>query len=249
MKRVRSREKPIDLGYHKWAHLGVPMLISAGDDTKLFAYSVKEFTKFSPHDICPAPQRVLIQLALNTVFDQSPLLLVQASYWLDILSVRIKSGAVPGMVSGPSNGLAKTDLLIRVKSKAAQKISCSTVSTSGLLFAYSDHVQPHLFKLKRSKVGKRAWKERYLLLPSNLPFAHAMVFTFDASQLIIAGHDRRIYVSLLFQHKHLIISHFTFCLAFIMHEEHVLIRLGLVFCLWYTMDLLGMEIRLLILYD
>lgn len=200
VKRVRGREKPIDLGYHKWAHLGVPMLISAGDDTKLFAYSVKEFTKFSPHDICPAPQRVPIQLALNTVFDQSPLLLVQASYWLDIISVRVKSGVVPGMVSGPSGGLAKTDLLVRVKSRAAQKINCSTVSTSGLLFAYSDHVEPHMFKLKRSKVGKKAWKERYLLLPSNLPFAHSMVFTFDASQLIIAGHDRRIYVSLLFQH-------------------------------------------------
>ncbi|XP_058191471.1 WD repeat-containing protein PCN-like [Rhododendron vialii] len=194
VKRVRGREKPIDLGYHKWAHLGVPMLISAGDDTKLFAYSVKEFTKFSPHDICPAPQRVPIQLALNTVFDQSPLLLVQASYWLDIISVRVKSGVVPGMVSGPSGGLAKTDLLVRVKSRAAQKINCSTVSTSGLLFAYSDHVEPHMFKLKRSKVGKKAWKERYLLLPSNLPFAHSMVFTFDASQLIIAGHDRRIYV-------------------------------------------------------
>ncbi|XXG56848.1 hypothetical protein AAC387_Pa03g4158 [Persea americana] len=60
--RIRSREKPSTFSYHKWAHLGVPMLISAGDDTKLFAYSAKEFTKFAPHDICPAPQRVPIQL-------------------------------------------------------------------------------------------------------------------------------------------------------------------------------------------
>ena len=65
-KRPRGKEKPLEFSYHKWAHLGVPMLISAADDTKLFAYSVKEFTKFSPHDICPAPQRVQIQLVQDT---------------------------------------------------------------------------------------------------------------------------------------------------------------------------------------
>ncbi|PSR99921.1 U3 small nucleolar RNA-associated protein [Actinidia chinensis var. chinensis] len=194
VKRVRGREKPIDFSYHNWAHLGVPMLISAGDDTKLFAYSAKEFTNFCPHDICPTPQRVPVQLVLNTVFDQTPLLLVQASYWLDIVCVRVKSGALPGMGSGPSVGLTKMDLLARVKSKATRKIICSSISTSGLFFAYSDHVKPSLFELKRSEGGKSALTVNKRHLPSNLPFAHSMVFSFDSSRLIIAGHDRRIYV-------------------------------------------------------
>ncbi|GFY85961.1 transducin family protein [Actinidia rufa] len=194
VKRVRGREKPIDFSYHNWAHLGVPMLISAGDDTKLFAYSAKEFTKFSPHDICPTPQRVPVQLVLNTVFDQTPLLLVQASYWLDIVRVRVKNGALPGMGSGPSVGLTKTDLLARVKSKATRKIICSSISTSGLFFAYSDHVKPSLFELKRSEGGKNELTVNKRHLPSNLPSAHSMVFSFDSCRLIIAGHDRRIYL-------------------------------------------------------
>ncbi|KAK9087107.1 hypothetical protein Syun_029501 [Stephania yunnanensis] len=67
VKRKRGSEKPINFSYNKWAHLAVPMLISAGDDTKLFAYSTQEFTKFAPRDICPAPQRLPIQLAFGTL--------------------------------------------------------------------------------------------------------------------------------------------------------------------------------------
>ncbi|XP_031281366.1 WD repeat-containing protein PCN-like [Pistacia vera] len=190
IKRSRSREKPVDFSYHKWAHSGVPMLISAGDDTKLFAYSAKEFTKYSPHDICPAPQRVPVQLVHNTIFDHTSLLLVQSSYWIDILSVRLKSN----MNSGTSGGHATTDLLARVKSKASQKIICSTISNSGLLFAYSDHVKPNLFELKSPEVGKSAWSINKRQLPRKLPFARSMVFTSDCSWLILAGHDRKIYV-------------------------------------------------------
>lgn len=198
VKRVRGSEKPLDFSYHKWAHLGVPMLISAGDDTKLFAYSAKEFTKFSPHDISPAPQRPPIQLVLNTVFDQTPLLLIQSSYWLDVFCVRVKRGAVQDMGCGPSGGLATTDMVARVKSKASRKIICSTMSSSGALFAYSDHVKPSLFELKkREKAGKSAWIINKKQLPPNLPFAHSMVFSFDSSRLLLAGHDRKIYVSFL----------------------------------------------------
>ncbi|XP_059631154.1 WD repeat-containing protein PCN-like isoform X1 [Cornus florida] len=194
VKRVRGRQKPIDFSYHKWAHLGVPMLISAGDDTKLFAYSAKEFTSFSPHDICPAPQRVPIQLVVNTAISQTPLLLVQASHWLDILCVRVRRGGVSDLGSGPSGGLATTDLVARVKSKASRKIICSTISTSGFLFAYSDHVKPSLFELKRCEVGKSAWTVNKRQLPPKLPFVHSMVFSFDSSHLMMAGHDRKIYV-------------------------------------------------------
>ncbi|XP_022976976.1 U3 small nucleolar RNA-associated protein 4 homolog isoform X1 [Cucurbita maxima] len=194
VKRIRHKRKPNVFSYHKWAHLGVPILMSGGDDTKLFAYSAQEFTKFSPHDICPAPQRVPMQLVLNTVFNQAPLLLVQAAHSLDILRVRPKCGSFGDKTCGPSKGLAKADLLVRVKSKASRKIICSTISNSGKLFAFSDHTKPNLYELKKSGGSKCSWTVNRRKLPNTLPFAHSMVFSFDSSRLIIAGHDKRIYV-------------------------------------------------------
>ncbi|KAK4374360.1 hypothetical protein RND71_005037 [Anisodus tanguticus] len=192
-KKHRSREKPLEFSYHKWAHLGVPMLISGGDDTKLFAYSAREFTKFSPHDICPSPQRPPIQLAVNTIFSQASLLLVQASYWIDIFCVRVKNGVVSDSC-GPSGGAARTDLVARVKCKTSRKITCSAISPSGVLFGYSDHVRPCLFELKKIGAGKSAWTVSRRQLPLGLPFAHSMVFSADSSRMMIAGCDRRIYV-------------------------------------------------------
>ncbi|XP_061366874.1 WD repeat-containing protein PCN-like isoform X2 [Gastrolobium bilobum] len=200
IKRARREEKPIEFSYHKWAHLGVPMLISAGDDTKLFAYPVKEFTKFSPHDICPAPQRTPIQLVLNTAFDQSSMLLVQSSHWLDVHLLHPRNVRTSYILKkekrnvNTAGGFAKTEILARVKSKASRKIICSAISNSGVLFGYSDHVKPSLFELKRCEVGKITWSVSKRKLPQRLPFAHSMVFTHDSSWLIIAGHDRRIYV-------------------------------------------------------
>ncbi|KAL6578472.1 hypothetical protein OROMI_010800 [Orobanche minor] len=193
-KVKRSLRKPLTFSYHKWAHLSVPMLISAGDDTKLFAYSVKEFTKFSPHDICPAPQRMPMQLVLKTVFNQTPLLLIQAAHSLDIYCVRLKNHAVSNIGPQTSAGLASTDLVARVKCKVSRKIICSSISSSGTSFAYSDHVKPNLFELKRNKSGKSSWTVNKRQLPKELPFAHYMVFTSDSSRLLLAGHDRRIYM-------------------------------------------------------
>lgn len=173
------------------------MLISAGDDTKLFAYSAMEFTNFSPHEICPTPQRVPIQLVTHTTGNRTSLLLVQAPYWLDILSLHTKNGVVPDMDTGPSRTIATTNLLARVKSKASRKIICSTMCVSGVFFAYSDHVNPRLFELKRHGVGKNLWSINKKQLPRKLPFAHSMIFSSDSSRLMIAGHDRRIYVSCL----------------------------------------------------
>ena len=44
--------------------------------------------------------------------------------------------------------LVTTDLLVRIKSKASQRIIGSTISAPGSLFAYSEHVKPSLFELK-----------------------------------------------------------------------------------------------------
>ncbi|KAL0695503.1 hypothetical protein Bca4012_062683 [Brassica carinata] len=183
-RKQRRKDKPTGFSYHKWAHLGVPMLISAGDDAKLFAYSVQEFTKFPPHDICPAPQRVPMQMVHNTVFNQTSLLMVQESCSLDILRIHISSDC---------SGRVSTKPLVRVKSKDARKIICSAISNTGSLFAYSDQIRPSLFELEKNKLGKNPWSPNRKRLPS-LPFAHSMVFSFDSSRLIIAGHDRKIYI-------------------------------------------------------
>ncbi|ESW32921.1 hypothetical protein PHAVU_001G028900 [Phaseolus vulgaris] len=187
IKRIRGGRKPTDFSYHKWAHLGVPMLISAGDDTKLFAYPVKEFTMFPPHDICPAPQRTPTQLVLNSIFNQSKILLVQSSKHIDVHLLPHKNVSSPG-------GLTKTEIVARVKSKASRKIICSSISNSGALIAYSDHKRPSLLELKRCEVGKITWDVDRRELPQRLPFAHSMVFSHDSSKLIVAGCDRRIYV-------------------------------------------------------
>ncbi|CAA0809060.1 Transducin family protein / WD-40 repeat family protein [Striga hermonthica] len=194
VKRARGRQKPLEFSYHKWAHLSVPMLISAGDDTKLYAYSVKEFTKFSPHDICPAPQRMPMQLVPKTVLNPTPLLLIQAAHSLDICYVRLKGHSASNFGLGTPGGLASTDLIARVKCKVSQKIICSAISSSGTSFAYSDHVKPSLFELRRNKSGKGSWTVNKRPLPKELPFAHYMVFTSDSSRLLLAGHDRRIYM-------------------------------------------------------
>lgn len=171
------------------------MLISGSDDTKLFAYSAKEFTKFSPHDICPAPQRPSIQLVTNTIFNRTSLLLIQDSYWIDIFSVGVRNGVVSNSGSKPSGGAAKTDLVARIKCKASRKITCSSISPSGAFLAYSDHVKPSLFQINRTGTGTLTWNVNKRQLPLELPFAHSMVFSSDSSQLMIAGCDRRIYVS------------------------------------------------------
>ncbi|KAL4372386.1 hypothetical protein S245_021936 [Arachis hypogaea] len=186
-KRRRLEGKPVDLNYHKWSQIGVPMLISAGDDTKLFAYPVKEFTKFSPHDICPAPQRTPVQLVLNTAFNQSSMLLVQSRQWLDVHLLHLGNVRTAGCFT-------KTEILARVKTKESRKIACSTIANSGEHFAYSDNARPSLFELKRSGVGKITWSVSRKKLPPRLPFAHSMIFTHESSWLILAGHDRRIYV-------------------------------------------------------
>ncbi|XP_076946163.1 WD repeat-containing protein PCN-like [Bidens hawaiensis] len=183
VKRARSKEKLVDFSYNKWAHVGIPMLISAGDDTKLFAYSANEFTRFAPHDICPAPQRPTIQLVCRTADRLTYLLLVQAPHWLDILTVVNRDG-----------GISTTDMVARVKNRGLRKIICSSISPSGRFFAYSSHVKPCLFELKKNGTGKTGWSISKQKLPSFLPFAHSMLFSSDSSRLILSGHDRMIYV-------------------------------------------------------
>ncbi|KAL9225646.1 hypothetical protein vseg_001545 [Gypsophila vaccaria] len=190
VKKLRKTAKPVDFSYHKWAHLGVPMLLSAGDDTRMFAYSANEFTKFSPHDVCPAPQRVQVHFVQNSIFKQRPLLLVQAANSVDIMSLGLR-GTIPDKAS---SGHASTTLLARAINKASGKITCSSISPSGALFSFSNHNKPSLFELRKHEGSKAPWSINKRQLPGKLPFAHALTFTSDSTRLIIAGNDRKIYI-------------------------------------------------------
>jgi U3 small nucleolar RNA-associated protein 4 len=192
-KAVKSgrREKPIEFSYHKWAHLGVPMLISGGDDTKLFAYSAREFTQFAPHNFCPAPQRPLINLARDSTVDGDYLMLVQSAACLDVVLVSVQNKLIP---STSSRGDAKIRRqVVHLKSDGSRKIISSAISPSGTLFAYSDCVKPRLFSLKQ-KGGKKYSLDK-INLEKKIRCAQSMMFTADSSSLILSCHDGKIYVS------------------------------------------------------
>jgi U3 small nucleolar RNA-associated protein 4 len=190
--KIRRREKT-EFTYHKWAHLGAPMLISGGDDTKLFAYSAKEFTQFAPHNFCPAPQRPLINLSRDSTVNGDSVMLVQSANWLDVLLVTVPNRLTP---STSSRGDATIRHLAHLKSKGSRKIISSAASTNGTLLAYSDSARPCLFALKH-KGGKKYSLDK-LDLPKRSPCSHSMMFTVDSSNLILAGRDGKIYVSFLY---------------------------------------------------
>ncbi|OEL25882.1 U3 small nucleolar RNA-associated protein 4 [Dichanthelium oligosanthes] len=186
--KIRRREKH-QFSYHKWAHLGVPMLISGGDDTTLFAYSAREFTQFAPHNFCPAPQRPLINLARDMTVNGDSVMLVQSANWLDVLLVTVQNKLTP---STSSREDATVRQLARLKSKGSRKIISSDASTDGLLLAYSDCVRPCLVALKH-KSGKK-YDLKKLELPKGLPCSQSLMFTVDSSNLILAGRDGKIYI-------------------------------------------------------
>ncbi|KAJ3673400.1 hypothetical protein LUZ60_006774 [Juncus effusus] len=190
--KIRRREKPVEYSYHKWAHLGIPMLISSGDDTKLFAYSAMEFTDFAPHDICPAPQRPLVHLSSNNNNinnnNYKQIMIVQSSNWLDILTVNNNSGGKG----------APAQHVMRLQSKELRRILCSGISPCGSHVGYSDGFRPCLFNLRINANNNVNNKGKSLLekvnLPKGLPNACCMVFSADSNYLILAGHNSKIYV-------------------------------------------------------
>ncbi|KAJ4764658.1 U3 small nucleolar RNA-associated protein 4 [Rhynchospora pubera] len=190
--KIRKKDKPIEYSYHKWSHLGVPMLISAGDDAKLFAYSAMEFTNFAPHDICPAPQRPLVNLANQSASDGTgSIVLIEQSTRLD---VKLREN-VSGHAKRTPNQLTR---LVQLKSEGSRRIICSAISGDGTYIAYSHDLRPRLFELRCQSKGvhnnKGMWSLKKLELPKGLPSACCMVFSVDSLNLIIGGRDRKIYV-------------------------------------------------------
>jgi U3 small nucleolar RNA-associated protein 4 len=191
--KIRRWEKPIKFSYNKWAYLGVPILISGGDDTKLFAYSAREFTQFAPHNFCPAPQRPLINLARDSTANGDSVMLVQSANSLDVLLVSVQNKLIP---STSVRGDTEILQVVHHKSKGSRKIISSAVSTNGTLLAYSDCVKPCLFSLKH-KGGKNYSLEKIDLL-EEIPCSQSMMFTADSSSLILSCHDGKIYVSFFY---------------------------------------------------
>lgn len=187
--KIRRREKPIAFSYHKWAHLGVPMLISGGDDTKLFAYSAREFTQFAPHNFCPSPQRPLINLARDSTVNGESVMLVQSGNCLDVLLLSVRNKVTP---STSSRGDATTRVAVHLKSNGSRKIISSAVSANGTLLAYSDCVKSCLFSLRHK--GGKAYALEKIGLPKKIPCSQSMMFTVDSSSLILSCHDGKIYV-------------------------------------------------------
>ncbi|KAL3698853.1 hypothetical protein R1sor_012929 [Riccia sorocarpa] len=97
-KRRRNRFQT-ENDYRKWAQPGIPMLISGGNDCKLFTYPAEAFLAFHPHDICNAPQRPEIQLAQLSA-SGSGVLLAQHSTWIDLWKLSTNRNAISDLEMG-----------------------------------------------------------------------------------------------------------------------------------------------------
>ena len=92
-KRKRTKENPnsAPVDHRKWAHFQAAMLISGGNDAKLFTYSAKGFLSYHPHDVCPCPERPFIQLAKRSGLNgEVTLLMSQHSTKVDIWKIQSK---------------------------------------------------------------------------------------------------------------------------------------------------------------
>lgn len=79
--------------YRKWAKEQTAMLISGGNDTKLFTYPANGFLSFYPHDVCPAPERPYIQLAHQSASEGGSMMMAQHSTRVDIWKIFTQESA------------------------------------------------------------------------------------------------------------------------------------------------------------
>lgn len=91
-KRKRTKEKPnpVPNDHRKWARAQTAMLISGGNDAKLFTYPANGFLSFHPHDVCPCPERPFIQLAKQSGPHGGTLLMAQHPTKVDIWKIHSK---------------------------------------------------------------------------------------------------------------------------------------------------------------
>ncbi|BBN10610.1 U3 small nucleolar RNA-associated protein 4 [Marchantia polymorpha subsp. ruderalis] len=99
-KRRRKSRAQMKNDYKKWAQPGIPMLISGGNDCKLFTYPAEAFLAFHPHDICHAPQRPQVQFAGDLSSSGLSVLMAQHSTWIDVWKMNTNRNAVTDMELG-----------------------------------------------------------------------------------------------------------------------------------------------------
>ncbi|CAM6083883.1 unnamed protein product [Calypogeia fissa] len=245
-KRIRKRDHPGKSSDHrKWLQPGAPMLISGGNDSKLFTYPANAFLAFHPHDICPAPQHPHVQLTSEVGNGWGTMFMAQYSTWVDVWRTNSNSKNLLDMKEGldfrkdvlgkrkaiedgsnvkrknmkPNGGLlvksasdlpacngmseslghertqmAETkgispELVARIKSKSAEHICCSAISSNGRYVAFSDRLKPRLYKLEPEKLGPQSSKKTRGVakknLPASIPAAQSIQFTHDNTRLLL----------------------------------------------------------------
>lgn len=249
-ERKKSKRSWMEKNQFKSDHSGIPMLVSGGNDAKLFTYPANAFLAFHPHDVCSAPQRTPIQVASKSRVHNGLIMMAQHEHQVDVWKININPGhseskdamtaltqhapsafgkrklqAFLGQtgethtcghvkkdastkVSDLPNGHSKNkslsmkgikqtgkikgsppELIARIKCKSVEHVSCSALSDTGQVVAFSDQLKPRLFEIKqRSRTDAsdmEMWEIRKRRIPKNLPPAHSMVFS-GSSHLILA---------------------------------------------------------------
>lgn len=239
----------------------IPMLVSGGNDAKLFTYPANAFLAFHPHDVCPAPQRTPVSLALSSKLQKGLIMMAQHEHQVEVWKINV-SGSVsgqPGSVRGASkstqsaplsplgkrksegglqqdgkqrmanghgrrvktkatdlsngqiskpfhpNAMNNTvkakgsppELLARIKCKSVENITCSAISDTGQLVAFSDQTKPRLFELEqqlRAGTGDiETWGIKKRRLPKDLAPPHCMAFC-GPGRLLLASPDNAVLV-------------------------------------------------------
>ncbi|KAI5056426.1 hypothetical protein GOP47_0028244 [Adiantum capillus-veneris] len=69
----------------------ISMLVSGGNDAKLFTYPANAFLAFHPHDVCFAPQRTPITLALGSKSQSGLIMMAQHEHQVELWKITINS--------------------------------------------------------------------------------------------------------------------------------------------------------------
>ncbi|KAK9820486.1 hypothetical protein WJX72_010807 [[Myrmecia] bisecta] len=176
-----------------------PLLLTGGNDSQLFAYSVSRFTKEHATRITKRPEPPELQLAVPTdaTGPSGRLLCMQRSHlevWqLGQAANRLLPGASP---SQPQEGMeveiaVQPRLLVKLEMAGPSHNLSSAMSPDGQLIAVSDHSHVRLFKLDVSEEdGLQNPPNVYSQpLPAGLPGACRMAFLPDGKRLLAVAAD------------------------------------------------------------
>lgn len=103
-RRMKKNPNSRPNDHWKWARRRTAMLISGGNDAKLFTYPANAFLSFHPHDICPCPERPFIRLAAQSAIYGGTLMMVQHSSRVDIWKIHSKDSGYYSNGSNSGNG-------------------------------------------------------------------------------------------------------------------------------------------------